>query len=124
MTNFDRVKGYYRVFDEKNRLVNSGSGKLEYMMSMDLLKHWLPENGKMDGLRKWGLPFRTLSGLRIPRTAARHASVKCSLNICSDSRIALLHTALQFSGSNFPQESCGSGFENSIGTRQKNSWKR
>ena len=30
MTNFDRVKGYYRVFDEKNRLVNSGSGKLEY----------------------------------------------------------------------------------------------
>ena len=47
MTNFDRVKGYYRVFDEKNRLVNSGSGKLEYMMSMDLLKHWLPENGKI-----------------------------------------------------------------------------
>ena len=46
MTNFDRVKGYYRVFDEKNRLVNSGSGKLEYMMSMDLVKHWLPENGK------------------------------------------------------------------------------
>ena len=47
MTNFDKVKGYYRVFDEKNRLVNSGSGKLEYMMSMDLLKHWLPENGKI-----------------------------------------------------------------------------
>ena len=45
MTDFDRVKGYYRVFDEKNRLVNSGSGKLEYMMSMDLLKRWLPEKG-------------------------------------------------------------------------------
>ena len=45
MTNFDRVKGYYRYFDEKNRLISSGSGKLEFMMSMDLLKRCLPEKG-------------------------------------------------------------------------------
>ena len=42
MTDFDRVKGYYRVFDEKNRLANSGSGRLEYMMTMSLLQKFLP----------------------------------------------------------------------------------
>lgn len=45
MTNFDRVKGYYRDFDEKNRLTSSGSGRLEFMMSMELLKRCLPEKG-------------------------------------------------------------------------------
>ena len=47
MTDFDRVKEYYRFFDEKNRLVNSGSGKLEFLMSMELLKRWLPEKGSI-----------------------------------------------------------------------------
>ncbi len=45
MTDFDRVKGYYRVFDEKNRLANSGSGRLEYMMTMSLLQKYLPGKG-------------------------------------------------------------------------------
>ena len=47
MTDFDRVKEYYRFFDEKNRLVNSGSGKLEFLMSMELLKRWLPGKGSI-----------------------------------------------------------------------------
>lgn len=47
MTDFDRVKEYYRFFDEKNRLVNSGSGKLEFLMSMEMLKRWLPEKGSI-----------------------------------------------------------------------------
>ncbi len=45
MTDFDRVKGYYKVFDEKNRLVNTHSGRLEYMVSMSLLKRCLPGKG-------------------------------------------------------------------------------
>ena len=45
MTDFDRVRDYYRFFDEKNRLVKSGSGRLEYMMTMDLLKRCLPGTG-------------------------------------------------------------------------------
>ena len=47
MTDFDRVKDYYRFFDEKNRLVSSGSGRLEYMMSMSLLKRFLPGKGTL-----------------------------------------------------------------------------
>ena len=47
MTDFDRVKEYYRFFDEKNRLVNSGSGRLEFLMSMELLKRWLPGKGSI-----------------------------------------------------------------------------
>ena len=45
MTDFNRIKEYYSSFDEKNRLVNSGSGKLEYMMSMEILGNYLPEKG-------------------------------------------------------------------------------
>ena len=45
MTNFDKVKGYYKVFDEKNRLINTHSGRLEYMVSMGLLKRCLPREG-------------------------------------------------------------------------------
>ena len=45
MTDFNRIKDYYRYFDEKNRLVNSCSGRLEYMMSMEILNNYLPENG-------------------------------------------------------------------------------
>ncbi len=45
MTDFDRVKGYYKVFDEKNRLVNSPSGRLEYLVSTRLLERCLPGKG-------------------------------------------------------------------------------
>ena len=45
MTDFNRIKDYYRYFDEKNRLVNSGSGRLEYMMSLEIINNYLPENG-------------------------------------------------------------------------------
>ena len=45
MTNFDKVRGYYRVFDEKNRLQNDNSGKLEFYMTMKILKEYLPTSG-------------------------------------------------------------------------------
>lgn len=45
MTSFDKVKNYYKEFDEKNRLVNDNSGKLEYYMTMKILEEYLPSNG-------------------------------------------------------------------------------
>ena len=45
MTNFDKVKNYYKGFDEKNRLINDNSGKLEYYMTMKILEEHLPSNG-------------------------------------------------------------------------------
>lgn len=45
MTNFDKVKNYYKNFDEKNRLQNDNSGKLEYDMTMKILENNLPGNG-------------------------------------------------------------------------------
>ena len=45
MTNFDRIKGYYSVFDEQNRLARDNSGKLEFEMTMLILKKYLPEKG-------------------------------------------------------------------------------
>ena len=39
MTNFDRVKGYYKVFDEKNRLVNSGSSLKAMLHSMASVRY-------------------------------------------------------------------------------------
>ena len=45
MTDFERVKNYYRNFDEKNRLLNSNSGRLEYEMTIDILDGALPEAG-------------------------------------------------------------------------------
>jgi len=45
MTNFDKVKNYYKNFDEKNRLQNDNSGKLEYDMTMKILEKNLPDNG-------------------------------------------------------------------------------
>ncbi len=35
MTDFNKVKHYYSHFDEKNRLRNDNSGKLEYLMTME-----------------------------------------------------------------------------------------
>ena len=45
MTNFDKVQNYYKSFDEKNRLQNDNSGKLEYDMTMKILENNLPEKG-------------------------------------------------------------------------------
>ncbi len=42
MTDFQKVKHYYSHFDEKNRLKNDNSGKLEYLMSMQILEEYLP----------------------------------------------------------------------------------
>ena len=45
MTDFNKVKNYYKNFDEKNRLQNDNSGKLEYGMTMKILEKNLPDNG-------------------------------------------------------------------------------
>ena len=45
MTDFDMVRNYYKSFDEKNRLQNDNSGKLEYDMTMKILEKYLPANG-------------------------------------------------------------------------------
>ena len=45
MTNFDKVKNYYKNFDEKNRLKNDNSGKLEYYMTIKILEDNLPSSG-------------------------------------------------------------------------------
>ena len=42
MTDFQKVKHYYSHFDEKNRLRNDNSGKLEYLMTMQILEKYLP----------------------------------------------------------------------------------
>ncbi|WMJ22399.1 class I SAM-dependent methyltransferase [Paludicola sp. MB14-C6] len=46
MTDFQKIEHYYSVFDEKNRTVDS-CGKLEFMISMDLLKKLLPTNAEI-----------------------------------------------------------------------------
>lgn len=47
MTDFNKVKDYYKNFNEKDRLVNDNSGKLEYEMTMKILKEHLPKNAKI-----------------------------------------------------------------------------
>ena len=47
MTDFNRIKNYYKNFDEKNRLINDNSGKLEYYMTMKVLKEYLPKNARI-----------------------------------------------------------------------------
>ena len=42
MTDFEKVKNYYKHFDEKNRLQNDNSGKLEFLMTMRILEKNLP----------------------------------------------------------------------------------
>ena len=37
MTDFNRIKKYYKNFDEKNRLINDNSGKLEFYMTMSMV---------------------------------------------------------------------------------------
>lgn len=43
MTNFEKVKEYYKEFNENERLRNDNSGKLEYEMTMKNLKKYLPK---------------------------------------------------------------------------------
>ena len=38
MTDFEKVQNYYKHFDEKNRLKNDNSGKLEFLMTMRILE--------------------------------------------------------------------------------------
>ncbi len=49
MTAFEKVKNYYRHFDEKNRLRNDNSGKLEFLMTMRILEKELPQVQEADG---------------------------------------------------------------------------
>ena len=42
MTDFEKVKNYYKHFDEKNRLQNDNSGKLEFLMTKRILEKNLP----------------------------------------------------------------------------------
>ena len=43
MTNFEKVRNYYKSFDEQNRLLSSNSGRLEFETTMEILKKYLPE---------------------------------------------------------------------------------
>ena len=45
MTDFEKVRNYYKVFDEQNRLTNSNSGRLEFEMTMKVLEKFLPAKG-------------------------------------------------------------------------------
>lgn len=45
MTNFERIRNYYKNFDEKNRLKNDASGRLEFLMTMSVLEKHLPSPG-------------------------------------------------------------------------------
>ena len=42
MTDFEKIKNYYKHFDEKNRLNNDNSGKLEFLMTMSILEKNIP----------------------------------------------------------------------------------
>ena len=42
MTDFEKVQNYYKHFDEKNRLKNDNSGKLEFLMTTRILEKNLP----------------------------------------------------------------------------------
>ena len=45
MTDFNKIENYYKKFDEKNRLINDNSGRLEYEMTMKILENELPKEG-------------------------------------------------------------------------------
>ena len=45
MTDFEKVRNYYRSFDEQNRLLNSNSGRLEFEITMEVLNKYLPQRG-------------------------------------------------------------------------------
>ena len=47
MTNFDKIRNYYKYFDEQNRLTNSNSGRLEFDTTMEVLHRFLPQSGQI-----------------------------------------------------------------------------
>ncbi len=47
MTDFNRVKEYYKKFNEKDRLIQDASGKLEYEMTLRILRQYLPKKAKI-----------------------------------------------------------------------------
>ncbi len=47
MTDFNKIKNYYKNFNEKDRLINDNSGKLEYEMTMRIIREYLPKNAKI-----------------------------------------------------------------------------
>ena len=47
MTDFNKIKNYYKKFNEKDRLINDNSGKLEYEMTMRILSKYLPKEAKI-----------------------------------------------------------------------------
>ncbi|MBO4705518.1 MAG: methyltransferase domain-containing protein [Spirochaetaceae bacterium] len=47
MTDFEKIKNYYSRFDEKHRLQNDNSGKLEFLMTMGILEKYLPHPAEM-----------------------------------------------------------------------------
>lgn len=47
MTDFNRIKNYYKNFNEKDRLIKDNSGKLEFEMTMKILNKYLPKNAKI-----------------------------------------------------------------------------
>lgn len=47
MTDFNKVKEYYKNFNEKDRLINDNSGRLEYEMTIKYLKEYLPKKAKI-----------------------------------------------------------------------------
>lgn len=47
MTDFEKIRNYYKNFNEKDRLINDNSGKLEYEMTMRILSKYLPKEAKI-----------------------------------------------------------------------------
>lgn len=47
MTDFDKVRNYYKGFNEKDRLTNDNSGRLEYEMAMRILNNYLPKQARI-----------------------------------------------------------------------------
>ncbi len=47
MTDFKKIKDYYAEFNEKDRLYNDNSGKLEYEMTKRILQKYLPKKAKI-----------------------------------------------------------------------------
>ena len=47
MTDFSKIKDYYAEFNERDRLFNDNSGRLEYEMTKRILKEHLPKKAKI-----------------------------------------------------------------------------
>ena len=47
VTNFDRIKEYYKYFNEDERLTNDNSGRLEFEMTMKKIQKYLPESAEI-----------------------------------------------------------------------------